>query len=82
MSKIVISDLSCPDNEMKIQSLASSEIESIFGGINALNFIEQALSFLQGHNTVIGHWQNDGSGNGLGILAGNNDSHLDVNIYL
>jgi hypothetical protein len=31
---------------------------------------EQALSFLQGHSTVVGYWQNDGSGDGSGFLAG------------
>ncbi|MBE9035505.1 hypothetical protein [aff. Roholtiella sp. LEGE 12411] len=54
MPKIVISDLSYPENGMEIQSLPSSEIENVFGGINALQFIEQALSFLQGHSTVVG----------------------------
>jgi hypothetical protein len=72
MPKIVISDLSYPENGMEIQSLPSSEIENVFGGINALEFLEQALSFLQGHSTVVGHWQNDGSGDGSGFLLGIN----------
>jgi hypothetical protein len=72
MPKIVISDLSYPENGMEIQSLPSSEIENVFGGINAVEFIEQALSFLQGHSTVVGYWQNDGSGDGFGFLVGIN----------